>query len=283
MTSEVQPPLDVGVEYEATGLEAMRRRTLAKRARRDAEQDASLRKHDGELVSGTEVDQAFEAGFRPSWDAFQHLKEGLVKHESLALELEIALKIENERVDSRPIENRRLVSDFSKWIIVATALSLRSMESNAPTQSELSSESALRAQLAEIQRIGNQLWTIRSTSSTSTDGFRIAGLRPEEPSHCVSALLAAHNLRPIILLRPYHLPGLTYLDPSVHVVRFNRYQDSLWLRPDEAKAHADDHPECVIKLNLPENIGVGTLDPALLYVRGFLATGSFPALSRGLL
>jgi hypothetical protein len=86
---------------------------------------------------------------------------------------------------------------------------------------------------------------------------------------------------PTIFLAP-GLPGIVYVHPGKHpavVAQQREYKDSMKLEKCFIKAHADDHPECVIPFDMPLNPGSKLVDPGLEAVRLLLDGPQFPRLS----
>jgi hypothetical protein len=86
---------------------------------------------------------------------------------------------------------------------------------------------------------------------------------------------------PTIFLAP-GLPGIVYVHPGRHptlVAQQREYKDSMKLKKSCIKAHANDHPECVIPFKMPINPGSALVDPGLAAVRLLLDGPQFPRLS----
>lgn len=79
------------------------------------------------------------------------------------------------------------------------------------------------------------------------------------------------------------LPGMVFAHPALHdsVVAGQRaLKDSTVVSKHVIAAHAHEHPECVIAIEVPENPGTATKDPAFEAVKLLVEGGNFPRLRR---
>jgi hypothetical protein len=85
---------------------------------------------------------------------------------------------------------------------------------------------------------------------------------------------------PTVFLSP-ELPGVVFVHPDAHPEMRRKVQfgkDSTKLTKAEVRAHAEEHPECVIDLAMPTNPGAAVRDPALEAVKLLVDTVNFPRL-----
>ena len=79
------------------------------------------------------------------------------------------------------------------------------------------------------------------------------------------------------------LPGMVFADPRVHewvAARQRALKDSTVIAKSVISEHAEEHPECVIQLDVPENPGTATKDPAFEAVKLLVSGGNFPRLRK---
>lgn len=89
-------------------------------------------------------------------------------------------------------------------------------------------------------------------------------------------------IEPTVFWSP-DLPGMVFADPRIHewvATRQRALKDSTVIAKSVISEHAEAHPECVIQLEVPENPGTATKDPAFEAVKLLVSGGNFPRLRK---
>ena len=181
-------------------------------------------------------------------------------------ELESALRINVDRVNPSDQGNRFVTGGATEWIIAAAAWSLGILTMPA-------GHSARGFDLVDLQDRARGLWSVKSTTVDNASAFRISnGLGG-----------GGRGLAdPTLFLRPKRLPGIVFVDPTVHTWVAASVQpkaDAVQLPFAAVRDHAAAHPECVAPLVVPENSGRGKENPFLQYTQTILTPEQFPRLS----
>lgn len=204
------------------------------------------------------------AGSTSGSPEFDTLRTALAADDNLREELEAALRANLSRLDPTDRANRFGSGAAVEWIVAAVAYQAGILSVPGGHNSDGVDLHALRDRV-------RGLWSVKNTTKKSafrlTNGMSGAGRGFTDP---------------VVLLSPA-LPGLTFAHPERHpdlaaAVVVNDDHTLLPLRA--ALRHAEEHPECVARVRMPENPRTGTDDPWMDYVKSLLEPQRFPRLSR---
>lgn len=196
---------------------------------------------------------------------FDSLRDTLARDVPLRGELERALQVNVDRVNPSDRGNRFVVGGTVEWILAAAAWA-------AGVLTLPGGHGTDGFDLMDLATASRGLWSVKSQSARSRGDFRISnGLGG-----------AGQGFRePTIFLSP-HLPGLVFVEPSLHVhvtVASDIKGDATTVPFRVIRDHAAEHPACVAPLRVPLNEGKGTENPFLEYAKTILVPSQFPRLS----
>ena len=196
--------------------------------------------------------------------AFDSLRHALIASSALRGELEAALDLNVRRVNPTDRANRFGSGAAVEWILAATAYT-------AGVLSLPGGHNANGFDLRDLRHDAKALWSVKN--QTKRGDWRIT-----------NGLGGAGNgfVDNTVFVSPA-LPGLTFVDPKVHVELASQAvqkPDAVILPARALELHAAHQPECVAPCVMPKNPGTGVDDPWMDYVESLLSADRFPQLSR---
>lgn len=195
--------------------------------------------------------------------AFDAIKAVMATSPALRAELENALDLNVRRVNPTDRANRFGSGAAVEWILasVAYATGLLAVPGG---------HNANGFDLRDIRDGARGLWSVKNQTKSGdwriTNGLGGAGGGFKDPTIFVSPAL----------------PGLTFVDPRIHVetsAKAVQKADAVILPARALIDHALGHPECVADCRMPTNPRTGAEDPWMNYVEDLLAPDRFPQLS----
>lgn len=195
---------------------------------------------------------------------FDALRSALTGQPGLRAELENALLLNVQRVNPTDRANRFGSGAAVEWILAAVSFAAGVI--TAPGGHNVNG-----FDLQDFRQEARGLWSVKN--QTKRGDFRISNGLGGGGRGLVDAT---------VFLSP-GLPGLTFLDPTLHreAAGLARLTGDAVVLPFSAVArHAATHPECVAPCSMPSNPGTGTDDPWMDYVENLLTSGRFPLLEQ---
>ena len=196
--------------------------------------------------------------------AFDALRDALAGDRHLRSEVEAALDLNVRRINPTDRANRFGSGAAVEWILATVAYA-------AGVLSLPGGHNANGFDLRDLREDARGLWSVKNQTKKGewriTNGLGGSGGGFVDPTVFVSPAL----------------PGLTFIDPAVHVDASSQVvvkSDAVTLPARVVVEHAEAHPECVAPLAMPTNPGTGTEDPWMDYVENLLSPDRFPQLSR---
>lgn len=196
--------------------------------------------------------------------AFDDLRDALLKTPALRSELEAALDLNVQRVNPTDRANRFGSGAAVEWILAAIAYA-------AGVLSIPGGHNANGFDLRDLREDARGLWSVKNQTKRGewriTNGLGGSGGGFKDATIFVSP----------------SLPGITFVDPSVHfdvAAQVVEKSDAVTLPARAVEEHATEHPECVAICSMPKNPGTGQEDPWMDYVENLLSPDRFPRLSR---
>ncbi|MEG3615570.1 hypothetical protein [Isoptericola haloaureus] len=197
--------------------------------------------------------------------SFDQLRDALAGDSGLRAELENALDLNVNLVNPSDPGGRFISGGAVEWILAATAYRVGILSVPGGHQ-------ARGFDLRDLLNEARGLWSVKNQSSSSKSEYRLTnGLGGA----------GAGFIEPTVFLSP-HLPGITYVDPTVHqevAARAVKRSDAWVIRFKAIAEHAQSHPECVALCRIPTNPKTGNHDPGMDYTQELLAPARFPRLS----
>jgi len=196
--------------------------------------------------------------------AFDDLRNALLHQPALRAELEAALDLNVRRVNPTDRANRFGSGAAVEWILAAVAYA-------AGVLSIPGGHNANGFDLRDLREDARGLWSVKN--QTKRGEFRITnGLGGAGGGFADATIFVSPTL-----------PGLTFVDPSIHTetaAQAIEKSDAVVLPFAAVLLHAQEHPECVAACSMPLNPRTGTEDPWMDYVENLLSADRFPQLSR---
>lgn len=196
---------------------------------------------------------------------FDQLREAMAKDRQLRNEIEslMLLLVETYNPSDRGV--RFITGGIGEWMLAFAAYSAGVL---SMPQGHNANGFDLVGLLAEAKR----LWSVKGSNRSGGD-FIISNGRNGP---------GAGFVEPTVFWSP-DLPGMVFAAPDIHpdVTSGQRFlKDSTVIAKSVIATHAADHPECVIAVEVPENPGTATKDPAFEAVKLLVEGGNFPRLRR---
>jgi hypothetical protein len=195
--------------------------------------------------------------------AFDDLRNALIKSTALRGELEAALDLNVRRVNPTDRANRFGSGAAVEWILASVAYA-------AGVLSIPGGHNSNGFDLRDLRDQARGLWSVKNQTKPGewriTNGLGGAGGGFVDATVFVSPAL----------------PGLTFVDPSIHgdvAARVAVKSDAVTLPSRAVLDHARARPECVAPCAMPTNPGTGQDDPWMDYVESLLSADRFPQLS----
>lgn len=196
--------------------------------------------------------------------AFDQLRDTLARDSHLRSEVEAALDLNVRRVNPTDRANRFGSGAAVEWILGSVAYA-------AGVLSVPGGHNANGFDLRDLREDARGLWSVKN--QTKRGEWRISnGLGG-----------SGGGLKDATVFVSPSLPGLTFVDPSVHTHVASQVvvkSDAVTLAARVVVDHAHAHPECVAPCSTPTNPGTGQEDPWMRYVENLLSPDRFPQLSR---
>lgn len=200
------------------------------------------------------------SGSRP----FDDLRQALAGSAGLRAELEAALDLNVHRVNPTDRANRFGSGAAVEWILASVAFS-------AGVLTIPGGHNADGFDLRDLREDARSLWSVKN--QTKRGEWRISnGLGGAGGGFTEATVFVSPSL-----------PGITYVDPRLHVDVSSQVvekRDAVTLPARVIEEHAQEHPECVAECSMPRNPGSGEEDPWMDYVENLLSPERFPRLSR---
>lgn len=197
--------------------------------------------------------------------AFDSLRDALANDRGLHAEFEAALDLNVQLVNPSDRAGRFISGGAVEWILAATAF-------KAGVLSIPGGHNANGFDLRDLLNDAKGLWSVKNATQAKKSSFRLTNGIGGAGAGFIDAT---------IFLSP-HLPGLTFVDPKIHVeiIQHVLVMSDATVLPFWAVAdHAIAHPECVVPVHMPVNPGTGTHDAGMNYVEDMLNPARFPRLS----
>lgn len=195
--------------------------------------------------------------------AFDRLRTALLLQPALKAELQAALDLNVRRVNPTDRSNRFGSGAAVEWILAAVAYS-------AGVLSIPGGHNSNGFDLRDLRDQARGLWSVKN--QTKRGEYRISnGLGGAGGGFSDATIFVSPAL-----------PGLTFVDPTLHVETASRVvekSDAVVLPFAAVAEHAAAHPECVAECAMPTNPGTGQEDPWMDYVENLLSPDRFPQLS----
>lgn len=198
-------------------------------------------------------------------DAFDKFRDALVSNKSIHRELERALDLNVHRVNPSDRAGRFISGGAVEWILAATAY-------KAGVLAIPGGHGANGFDLRDLLEDARGLWSVKNSTTDKKSAYRLSNGLGGGGAGFVDAT---------VFLSP-HLPGIVFGDPDVHTRLAAQQQekgDAVVLPFAAVAGHAEAHPECVAKCDMPVNPGTGTHDAGMDYVENLLTPEHFPDLS----
>lgn len=199
-------------------------------------------------------------------EAFDAFRDALAANTQLRSELEQALRANVYRVNPTDRANRFGSGGAVEWILASAAFA-------AGVLSIPGGHNANGFDLRALREDARGLWSVKNQTAPRAMAYRITnGLGGS----------GGGFTEPTVFLSP-HLPGVVFADPKIHADLAGRVYDSgdaTMLAFAAIRTHAETHPECVARCEMPVNPGTGNEDPWLAFVESLLNAQQYPTLSR---
>lgn len=196
--------------------------------------------------------------------AFDSLRDALRTNHGLRSELENSLDLNVHRVNPTDRANRFGSGAAVEWILAAAAFAVGAL-------SIPGGHNANGFDLRDLRNDARGLWSVKN--QTKRGEWRISnGLGG-----------SGAGLRDATIFVSPSLPGLTFVDPSIHLEVTDHVvlkADAVTLPARAVEEHAQRHPECVAICAMPSNPGTGQEDPWMDYVENLLTPDRFPRLAQ---
>lgn len=196
--------------------------------------------------------------------AFDDLRDALARDARLRGEVEAALDLNVRRVNPTDRANRFGSGGAVEWILAAVAYAADVLAIPGGHGSD-------GFDLRDLREDARGLWSVKN--QTKRGEWRISnGLGGAGAGLADSTVFVSPSL-----------PGLTFVDPHLHVDVAEQVvvkSDAVTLPARVVEEHARRRPECVAPVQAPKNPGTGTEDPWQDYVENLLSPDRFPQLSR---
>jgi hypothetical protein len=196
--------------------------------------------------------------------AFDDFRDALLKTPALRSELEAALDLNVQRVNPTDRANRFGSGAAVEWILASVAFA-------AGVLSIPGGHNANGFDLRDLREGARGLWSVKN--QTKRGEWRITnGLGG-----------AGGGFRDATVFVSPSLPGITFVDPGIHLdvaAQVVEKSDAVTLPARAVEGHAQAHSECVAVCSMPKNPGTGEEDPWMDYVENLLSPDRFPRLSR---
>lgn len=198
-------------------------------------------------------------------DQFARLRTAFAKDPALRVETEWAFRLAVETYNPSDRGLRFISGGIGEWIVTLAAY-----QAGIVTMPD--GHNADGHNTADLLAQNKALWSIK-TSYRAKGAFIITnGQGGPGPGLVVATLFLAPGL-----------PGITLGDPDLHrhlVDAQTWHKDNVKIAKDVIKAHAEDHPDCVIPFTMPVNPDAAIRDPGLEAVRLLIDGPQFPRLSK---
>lgn len=198
-------------------------------------------------------------------DAFDRLRNALTSDRALRAEVEQSLLALVEKVNVSDRGSRWVAGGTAEWILAAAAYAAGAIALPA-------GHNADGFDLEEVLSAARSVFGVKSSFSKSADYRLTNGLGGAGKGFA----------EPTVFLHP-RLDGIVYVDPEQHpeiLEHVKTRSDATVISLSAVRIHAEQHPECVIPLQVPLNLGRGTIDPTTLFAKELLTSGHYPLLQR---
>lgn len=196
---------------------------------------------------------------------FDQLRTAVQADLALRREMENAFLALTEEINVSDRGSRFIAGTAGEWIIAAACYS-------AGVIALPEGHNADGFDLAGIRAAVKGIFSVKCSFSP-TSNFRITNGIGGAGKGFVEPTIFAHT----------RLGGLVFADPDTHLTlarQAEQKKDAVVLSMRAIAEHADAHPECTVKMRIPQNSGRGRLDPATEYAKGLLTRGHYPNLAR---
>lgn len=196
---------------------------------------------------------------------FDQLRAAIASDRQLRNEIEslMLLLVETYNPSDRGV--RFITGGIGEWMLAFAAYS-------AGVLSIPAGHNANGFDLQVMKAVAKGLWSVKGSNRSGGD-FIISNGRNGPGTGFVE---------PTVFWSP-DLPGMVFADPKLHprVVAGQRLlKDSTVIAKTVISAHVEEHPECLAVVDVPENPGTATKDPAFEAVKLLVEGGNFPRLRR---
>lgn len=218
------------------------------------------------MVKGEQGGSGLSGGTTSGSAAFDDFRDALASSTQLRNELEQALRANVHRVNPTDRANRFGSGGAVEWILASAAFA-------AGVLSVPGGHNANGFDLRALRDDARGLWSVKNQTSPKPMAYRITnGLGGS----------GGGFTEPTVFLSP-HLPGVVFAHPRLHTELLGATYDSgdaTMLGFAALRRHAEEHPECVARCEMPINPGTGAEDPWLAFVESLLNPQQYPTLAR---
>ncbi|MFE7504017.1 SHOCT domain-containing protein [Promicromonospora sp. NPDC057488] len=196
---------------------------------------------------------------------FDKLRDQMASDRALRNEVRDSLFAMTEQINVSDRGSRFVAGGTVEWIVASACYA-------ADVIALPEGHNANGFDLAGVSAVVKGLFSIKSSLSPAS-AFRISNGINGAGKGFVEPTIFLHK----------RLGGMVFADPAVHVELANhatKKADAVVLSLKAIIEHAQQHPECVISLEIPYNQGRGTYDPALSFAQRLLREGNYPNLKR---
>lgn len=196
---------------------------------------------------------------------FDQLRTAMASDRQLRNEVETLMLLLVETYNPSDRGVRFITGGIGEWMLAFAAYS-------AGVLSMPAGHNANGFDLQGLKAAAKSLWSVKGSNRSGGD-FIISNGRNGP---------GAGFVEPTVFWSP-DLPGMVFAAPELHprVVEGQRFlADSTVIAKTVVLTHAEEHPECVIDIDVPENPGTATKDPAFEAVKLLVEGGNFPRLRR---
>ncbi|MDT0184321.1 SHOCT domain-containing protein [Microbacterium sp. ARD31] len=196
---------------------------------------------------------------------FDKLRDYMAKDRSLRNEVRDSLFAMTESINVSDRGSRFVAGGTVEWILASACYA-------AGVIAIPQGHNANGFDLTGVSALVKGLFSVKSSLSP-TSAFRITNGINGAGKGFVEPTIFLHK----------RLGGMVFADPATHTdlaSKADQKADAVVLSLKAIIEHAQQHPECVIDLEIPYNKGRGTYDPALSFAKTLITEGNYPNLKR---